>query len=381
MSRPRILQVITRLGLGGSEKVALSIVDGLRGEFDFAVFTVYRGIHDEVGAAMRRELAAAGVPWLRGTRLDVKRGGLLPGALALHRAVQSFRPHLIHYHTEIPEACGATLAALRPGFARLPALRTIHNSIFWRYWPRIGRWCDHRLASARVVCVSAAARDEFLRYRAASGVAPARPPPAVLYNGVAVAPRPVRSGLLRPGVCRVLFAGRFEPQKGVDVLCAALPLVALPPGLRVEFTAVGHGFHEPLLRALADRPPEGWSLSVRGPVASLPDLLEGFDLVVMPSRFEGLALIAIETILCGVPLVATRAPGLQEILPANHPWLPRPEDPADLAAALSRAIGEPHTWSQVMSAAQQYAIPRFSPGRMLGAYRELYTASANLPVT
>lgn len=374
MSRPRILQVITRLGLGGSEKVALSIVQGLRTECDFAVFTVYRKIDDEVGIGMRRELAAAGVPWLPGTGLDVKHGGLLTGALALRRAVQTFRPDVIHYHTEIPEASGATLSALSPGFARLPALRTIHNSIFWRFWPRIGRWCDHRLAPARVVCVSEAARAEFLRYRADSGAPPAQPPPAVLYNGVAISPRPVRSGLLNPGVCRVLFAGRFEPQKGLDVLCAALPLVRLPSGLRVEFTAVGHGVHETLLHTLAQHPPDGWRTSVRPPVAALPDLFNEFDLVVMPSRFEGLALIAIETILCGVPLAATSAPGLKEILPADHPWLAPPEDPAALAAALSRAIGDPSAWARTMTAAQQYAIPRFSPERMLTAYRELYTA-------
>lgn len=375
MSRPRILQVITRLGLGGSEKVALSIVQGLRTECNFAVFTVYQEINDEVGAGMRRELAAAGVPWLPGTRLDVKRGGLLTGTLALRRAVQTFQPDLIHYHTEIPEACGATLAGLSPGFARLPALRTIHNSIFWRFWPRIGRWCDHRLASARVVCVSEAAREEFLRYRADSGAPPAQPPPAVLYNGVAIPPRPVRSGLLNPGVCRVLFAGRFEPQKGLDVLCAALPLVRLPSGLRVEFTAVGHGVHESLLRTLARHPPNAWHISVRPPVAGLPALLNEFDLVVMPSRFEGLALIAIETILCGVPLVATCAPGLKEILPADHPWLAQPEDPVGLANALTRAIGDPTAWFTTMTSAQHYAIPRFSPDRMLAAYRELYAAS------
>src|SRR5262249_25832290 len=119
----------------------------------------------------------------------------------------------------------------------------------------------------------------------------------------------------------------------------------------------------------------GWRIVVRQPVARLPALLPTYDLVVMPSRFEGLALIAIETILCGVPLVATRAPGLQEILPADHPWLPRPENPTDLAAALSRALAAPAAWAPTMTAAQRHAIPRFSPERMLAGYRQLYATA------
>lgn len=371
-SRRRVLQVITRLGLGGAERMALTLIKQLGAEMEFAVFTVHGQDSDEVGAAMQAELAAARVPWFQGTRLTMKLGGMVPGALALARAVRAFRPDLIHYHTEIPEACGAVMVARDPVGARISAVRTIHNSIFWRYWPRIGRWCDRRLAGAYIACVSEAARTEFNRYRLDSGAPPPPATPTVIYNGVVLASRSPRAAPQTAGLRRVLFAGRFEEQKGTDLLARALPQVSLEPGIRGELVFVGDGAHKPLLHALAAHAPAGWSVEVRPSVASLSALLLEFDLVVMPSRFEGLGLVAVEAALCGVPLVVATAPGLDEAVPPDHPWRFRPGADNELAMQLGHALRETERWPAVTAAAQAFARARFAPEAMGNGYRRLY---------
>ena len=375
----RVLQVITRLGLGGAERVALAIVRELRAEMAFAVFTVHGMGPDEIGGAMRDELAAAGVPWFPGTRVPMKRGGMVPGGLALARAVARFRPDVIHYHSETPESCGAVMMVLSSAGRRIPVVRTIHNSIFWRFWPRIGRWCDRRLAPDHIACVSVAARDEFRRYRQDSGAAAPAAEPVIIYNGVALPARPPREAPGNPQRLRLLFAGRFEDQKGTDILCAALPRVELADGVQGELVCVGHGAHETRLRALAANPPRHWQVQVRPPVSDLAALLPDFDLVVMPSRFEGLGLVAVEAVLCGVPLVATAVPGLQEALPADYPWRARPEDPADLAAQISRALRSSAPWRSATASAQDFVRARFDPAAMGAAYRRLYAAAAGRP--
>jgi len=373
--RLRVLQVITRLGLGGAEKVSLALVHGLRSEVDFAVFTVNGLGADAVGADMAARLAAANIPWFRGTRLTVKRGGMITGGLALARAIRRFRPDIVHFHAETAEICGAVMTCLPLGIPRPALVRTIHNSVFWRYWPRFGHWCDHRLAHAHIAGVSEAALAEFFRYRTDSGAPAAPSPPTVIYNGINLPLLPPRGAPDDPAVRRVLFAGRLEPQKGTDILAAALPQVVLPPGVRGELFILGHGAQAPLLTALAAQPPPGWRIEIRPPVAHLPRLLPTYDLVVMPSRFEGLGLVAVEATFCGTPIVATAAPGLNEALPVTHPWLARPGDAPHLAAVLTGALRETDCWAPVTAAAQRFAASRFASARMLDAYGLLYQAA------
>ncbi len=372
--RLRVLHCITRLGLGGSERVAFAIMDALRAEIDFAVFTVHGTSGDAVGAGLQRELEATQTPWFAGTAVPIKWGGMLTGAYALTQAIRKFRPDLVHFHSEIPESCGALLAQFYPPLAQIPVVRTIHNSIYWRYWPSIGRWCDRRLAHAHVACVSEAARDEFLRYRKDSGSAQSPAEPVVIYNGVNIRPRAPRGNPHSSDRRRVFFAGRFEMQKGTDILCHALPLVRLPSGVSLgELTFMGHGAQAAQVSRLVANPPPGWAVTLCPPKANLATVYSQFDLVVMPSRFEGLGLIAIEASLCGLPVVTTDAPGLREALPTDYPWRAQPNDAESLAYSLSSALMQTDRWEQAVHKAQQLALTRFSPKTMGDGYQQLYS--------
>jgi glycosyltransferase involved in cell wall biosynthesis len=96
----------------------------------------------------------------------------------------------------------------------------------------------------------------------------------------------------------------------------------------------------------------------------------------MPSRFEGLGLVAIESTLAGLPVIATDAEGLREALPPDHPWIARVGDAASFAAVLQAALEYPDRWAPAVAAAQAFARNHFDFPSMCRAYLQVYRSSA-----
>jgi glycosyltransferase involved in cell wall biosynthesis len=170
----------------------------------------------------------------------------------------------------------------------------------------------------------------------------------------------------------VIFAGRFAPEKGVDILCRALPLTALPKGIEGEITFVGAGpeIHRPT--ALQSNAPAGWRVAILPPTPHLLPLLEAHDIAVVPSRLEGLGLVAVEAVRHGLAVVAADAPGLREVLPPDYPFFAPPNEPAGLAASLSRVCAHPAQWAAATASAQEFGRTRFDPDLMAAAYLRIY---------
>src|SRR5205085_9673410 len=98
----------------------------------------------------------------------------------------------------------------------------------------------------------------------------------------------------------VLYVGRLDPEKGVDVLLRACT------GLDADVVVVGAGSQEAALRAAA-----GPRVRFAGRVErdALPALLAAADVFCLPSRSEQWGMVLNEAALAGLPLVATDAAG------------------------------------------------------------------------
>lgn len=371
---PRVLHVVTRLGLGGAEAVAVSIAEGLNHEIPGAIFAV-RGVRrSAVGAKLEKRLRNACLPLFTGPEWPLKAGGMIPAAFALKRAIRRFEPDVIHLHTEIPEAALAMLAALAPAAARHGVVRTIHHSAFWTFWPRLGGWCEKRIPDGAIAGVSFDALEGFREHRRRSGQAqPMRS--SVIYNGieppavVQLSERRVR----RPA--KILYAGRLDWEKGADLLPEIIRRTRIPVG-GAELTVHGEGRQENLLRKRLRRTIPGWKTTMLPPTDQLEAVFANHDLLIMPSRIEGLGLVAIEASLHGLPVVATRAKGLREAFPPDHPWLPDAGDPEAFAHALSDALAEPKLRTAATIKAHHLARQRFNPRVMLASYARLHRAAA-----
>lgn len=132
------------------------------------------------------------------------------------------------------------------------------------------------------------------------------------------------------------IAGRISfKQKGHDTfLKAAQLLAARRPGLR--FAVAGDGRDRERLVRMVDRSGVGDRFTMLGHVSPIDDFLSAIDAIAIPSRFEGLPVIALEALAAGTPGVAADIDGLRDVWP--DPWLSPPEDDEGLAERLGRLL-------------------------------------------
>jgi glycosyltransferase involved in cell wall biosynthesis len=115
------------------------------------------------------------------------------------------------------------------------------------------------------------------------------------------------------GLLRVVFLGRFDlHQKGLDWLVEVLR--ARPPwALNCHWSFQGRGPGEPLLQELASAlGPHRVQILPFGPIE---DALAENDVLLLPSRYEGVPLVALEAASHHVPVVASRETELEPLLP------------------------------------------------------------------
>ncbi|MEH0633785.1 glycosyltransferase family 4 protein [Streptomyces bottropensis] len=252
---------------------------------------------------------------LDGVRPDLVHAHSAKAGLAGRLAVRGQVPTVFQPHAWSFEAVDGVMAALALG------------------WERAGaRW------ASRVVCVSEAERVTGER----AGV---RARWTVIPNGVdagrfhPAAVDTVRAGIpllagVDPAAPLVVCVGRLCRQKGQDVLLAAWDAVLRQvPGARLVL--VGDGPEGERLRALA---PEG--VLFAGGVTDAVPWYQAADLVVLPSRWEGMALAPLEAMACGRPVVLSDVDGARESLPPGQEPV-SVEDPAALAGAVARLLRDP----------------------------------------
>jgi len=309
--------------------------------------------------------------------------GRAPGPAALQetrrlaRLLARARPDLVHLHSS------------KAGLAGRLALRGRQPTVFsphaWSFEPLSGParraavgW--ERLAAARwtalLVCVG---RAELDLGRAAGIAAPA----VVVPNGVDLGEFPYadlaaratarhRLGLPPEGPLAVCL-GRLDRQKGQDLLVAAWPVVrARIPTARLAL--VGDG---PWARRLAAALPAGVWLA--GPTAAPADWLAAADVVVVPSRWEGLAFVPLEAMAAGRPVVASAIAANAEAVPPAAGALVAATDRDALAGAIAARLGDPARSAQEGLAGRRHVEAahdrRRAGGRLLAAYREVLRLS------
>jgi glycosyltransferase involved in cell wall biosynthesis len=148
-----------------------------------------------------------------------------------------------------------------------------------------------------------------------------------------------RAELGLPSGVVIGMGGRISfKQKGQETFVrAAAHLLRERPDL--HFAIAGEGRDLPSLRKLIGELGLDGRVSLLGQVTPIERFLSAVDAIAIPSRFEGLPLIALEALSLGVPGVAANIDGLSDVWP--RAWRVEPGDPGALAAGLVRLMETP----------------------------------------
>jgi L-malate glycosyltransferase len=110
-----------------------------------------------------------------------------------------------------------------------------------------------------------------------------------------------------------------------------------------------------------------------GRIDNVAPLLAGADLFLLPSENESFGLSALEALACGVPVVASSAGGIPEVIRDGVTGALRTVgDVAGMADAAISILGDSKRWAQMSAAAAADARARFSEGHIIGRYEDTY---------
>ncbi len=186
--------------------------------------------------------------------------------------------------------------------------------------------------------------------------------------------------------CEMLFVGRFEKRKGIDLLLEAVPIVlAAEPGTR--FTFIGRddlpGEHGGSYRAGFEELHAGqeWldRVTFRGEVSDdeLWDAYRACDVFVAPSRFESFGLIFVEAMMQSRPVVALRAGAAVEVVDDAITGVLVEPDRADLLAeALVELARDPSRRSALGAAGRKRFLDEYSIGAMADRAEGMFNSVA-----
>jgi glycosyltransferase involved in cell wall biosynthesis len=281
------------------------------------------------------------------------------------------------------------------------------NTITLPWWLAVGRWCglptvchvheaearDHRLVRQTLAAPLALAHATIVNSSTTLDVTAAAAPYLrrrlrLVHNGVrgpASVPAPRRPR----GPFRMLVVGRLSPRKAPDVAIEATALLrAAGRDAVLELCGTpgpGHEAYFSQLCSRAESPDLGGAVSFIGYQSPIWPALDRADVLVAPSLGESFGNAVVEGQLARRPVIATAVQGHLETVEHGISGLLVPtQDPAALAAAVTRLMDEPATAVQLAFLGMRRGEERFGVRRygdeIAAVVDELAPAPVSAPV-
>jgi glycosyltransferase involved in cell wall biosynthesis len=358
-----VMHVIDTGGPGGAETVFLQMATGL----DPARFRSVAVVGDNGWLPEQLEKRSL-IPHILSAKGSFKAGYLLALCrLVRHRKIEVIVAHLYG---------SAIYASLLGRIMCVPVVSVLHGQSDVAHSDRLAplRSAIVRMGSRKVVFVS-----EHLKDHLRSRLGLTETQCAVIPNGVdAEVFRPFRDRSLRSelaladDVILVGAIGNIRAPKAYDVLLRAARII-LDRSWRFHFVIAGDYSNDlgrelvKLSRSLGIEQ----KLSFLGLRPDVAQILHNLDAFVLSSRTEGFSIACIEAMACGIPVIATRSGGPEEILEGGAGILVPTDDPEAIAQAIDEVTSSKGLAEALISKALTRVQHQYSLRRMVSQYEAL----------
>lgn len=237
-----------------------------------------------------------------------------------------------------------------------------------RYRPYVYRLLEvlaDRQMKARIVCVTDDLRRRSQRWHHGLVV-------SVIHNGIEEPPEDVSRPVNLPdGGPILLVLGRLEAVKGIDVAIEAMRSPRMPPNARL--LVAGTGPELARLRRHADAAGVVDRVHFLGFCTDPYAYLSHSDVLLMPSRHEGLPYSLLEAMAAGVPIVASNVGGIAEIhRHGQTAMLVAPGAAQEIAEAVDTILRDRTLRASLVDASQDMVKQAFSANKMTQRYADVF---------
>ena len=378
-SKWRVLQMIRSLDIAGAEKYGIELARSLpRDQFDIQICAFFE-THTENEVYWRNLLNAEKIDVVSFGDINTSRRmqNYISGYTKLSKFVQKNQVDLIHSHFSMGTMMGILLKDA--GLTQY-LIRTAHGLSRYEWSPRWyskpWRWLLFQwVYPARLdgeTGVSEMVASELQEPHRLSRCARK---PRMIHNGISA--EFIQAARAAPKIHEdseyllIGSIGRLTEQKGFIYLIQAMPLlISSLPKLKLEI--LGEGELKDALLAEIEKLGLQDTVKILGKQSDVIPFLKRLDLFVLPSLWEGLPTIALESMACGTPVLATDIPGTRELIVHEvSGWLVEPANPAALAAGIKHVLDSLETLTRVSLLAQEQ-VEQFSFSKITAEISQFY---------
>ncbi len=360
-----ILHIIDTTGPGGAETVFIDLLTRLPKD-KFKAVIIIRGkgwVYDELTRRGERPVL-----------LDAKGSFNWRYLLQLRQIIKRESVDLIQSHL-LGSNVYSALAGLLTG---VPVVATFHGAVDIGENERLKRlkFAAINFGTKRIIAVSDNLRADIIRRTRVN-----KTRLRTIYNGIAVDEfnKPASDSIRdkfgwSKSMVIVGSLGNVRTAKAYDILLHAAALLK-NKSEKFKFVIAGQCntrlFDELLsLRAELKLEKDVYFLGFNDDPA---EFLSNLDIFLLPSTSEGFSIATIQAMASGVPVIATKSGGPEEILThAENGWLVTAGDPSAIAEGLEQFTSNSQTLAQMSKNASEHVRDKFSMDKTLSAYEAVY---------
>ena len=388
MGKTRVIHIITRLDKGGSAETTLHIVSSLNME-KYDVFLAHGLSRESNMSIMEKEVVESDLllAEAKGVRVFalpslVRRLSFKNDLLAfinIYRLIKRIRPHIVHTHT----SKAGLLGRLASFLARVPIIiHTPHGHVFHSYYgpvmTKVFVFAEKILSfiTDKITALTNRERDEHLE----EGIASIEKY-IVIHSGVMLdrlMNMNIDAGAVRGefGIAQdsnvIGVVGRLVPIKGHKYLVSAAKRI-IKEFRNTVFVFVGDGYLSSRLERQAESLGVRKNIIFTGWRKDAVEILDLFDILVLPSLNEGMGKVLVEGMALGKPIIASNVGGIIDLVRnGENGILVPPGDSDALGEAILQLLKDKNLSEKLGKNGKAMVYPEFDASVMVKQIEDLY---------